>query len=326
MNKMTAHTIRWMLGGLLLSTAGCQILSPLKEGEKEVHFKVTNPEGASIKHAVVSARFRYMSHKPYGRRSMHIEGTTNWRGRLTLSGKTHGRVDYEISAPNYYNAERRTAFREEFLSEDVVLRPKKNPIPMFALKDVRTPVPVQGKEVGFDLFKADWMPPYGEGEHADLMITAEGQSQKKEEQEPLYWSTMHIRFTGENNGMQVMQNPPLDSRSVLRSDYEAPETGYQPLAVFEDTEGVPTKTDYKYAATRYIRIRSPKTNGNAGGLYGKIYGNMLQMAENGPVLIISHIFINPEAGSRNIEFDPARNLAADHQPAVAAESLFVELP
>ena len=50
------------------------------------------------------------------------------------------------------------------------------------------------------------------------------------------------------------------------------------------------------------------------------------MNDAGPQLVISHLFINLEEGSRNVEFDPNQNLAAEYQPIVPAEALKVDLP
>ena len=292
-----------------------------------INYQVVDLRGRPMPDITVKTTFRYMSMKPYGRRHRVLEGTTDSRGRLTQQGETYGRLDYEISGPDLYDTSCHLYSKVATLNQKVTVRPKVNPIPMFALKGVEKLIPIQGQPVGFDLLKADWMPPHGQGEVADLVVVAQSQWGPLKDYEQTYWSTLEVNFPGRGNGILFSPNRTEQFQSVLRSDYAAPLAGYLPNVVFEDTELYEKKTAYKYADVQYFRIRSERgLNGKAGGHYGKIYDNLIEMTEKGPVLVLSYLFINPTEGSRNVEFDPNQNLAPGYQPVVPAAAFKVDLP
>lgn len=290
------------------------------------NFEIVNHKGLPVPDVTVSSTFRYITKNPYSRKYQKVDGITDAKGNVSLTGETYGRLDYEVYSPAIYSASRRLAFKGSTLSEKVVVYPKLNPIPLVAMKGVKKKFPVIGEEVGFDLLKVDWMPPYGAGERQDIVLLAKGEmGPDREFLGQTYWSTMSVKFPGPGNGIRFMTNRNTSSPSVMRSEYKAPAAGYLSSAVFESFNGFKAKTRYRKAEVQYIRIRRGKKDSMAG-LYGKIYGNMIEMTEEGPVLVLEYLFINPTPGDRNVEFDPTQNLAADYNPVVPAKSLKVEIP
>lgn len=285
-----------------------------------INLAVKTLQGAAVQDAQVRANFRYATAKPYGRHDRWVEGLTDPRGQWTATSETYGRMICKVENPGSYESTVNIAARSGSVTEQVILRPIKAPVPLIARKDIRKLVPEKGLELGFDLVKADWMPPHGKGEIQDVIIKADGK-----QGELSFWSTLQVKFDGAFNGIKAMPNRYEKAKSALRSDYLAPRAGYRATAEFESTEGVKAKTRYKYSDVHYIRIRSGKSGGSKA-LYGKVYGNMVQMTEKGPVLVLSYLFINPTPGSRNVEFDPTHNLAADYNPEISARSLKVEIP
>jgi hypothetical protein len=312
---MNTKFIKVMVGCLLVCAGSS--FAARKSFEAEISFDVKDSKGRPVVDAAVDARLHYVSSsKPFGRRVQEVSAITDTQGKAVLSGQTYGRMDYKVSAPEFYTSQYRMAFSESKREENVILQPKVNPTPMIALKAVHKLIPIQKEPVGFDLVKADWMPPHGNGEHQDIVITAEGKRV-----EYTHWSTMEVRFEGQYNGIQSMTLRPKGSWSMLKSEYEALGAGYLPMAVFEDTVGFSSKSAYKYADVQYFRIRSMKgLNGKKGGHYGKVYGNMVEMTRSGPALMLEYLFINPTERDRNVEFDPSRNLAPDFVGEFPADS------
>ena len=225
-----------------------------------------------------------------------------------------------MSASGFYSSSSVCFSDQSVLDEKVVLRPIKKPVAMAAVKDVKKPIPVFGQALGFDLVKLDWMPPHGEGEYQDALITAEGKWTSSEN----YWSTLKVEFVDRNCGVAKMPKRPDWPRSLMRSDYEAPFVGYQKSVDFEiNRTEEPARTQYEHADVHYFRIRA-KTPQTA--LYGKIYGDQLKMNRKGTYLVFQYYFLNPEAGSRNVEFDPEQNVAAEQMPHLDAKLFNVDLP
>jgi hypothetical protein len=318
---MKTEFIRIMFGCLLVCASSS--FAERKSFEAEINFGVKDLKGRPVADAAVDARLQYFSSsKPYGRRVQEVSAITDTQGKAVLSGQTYGRMDYKVSAPEFYTTQYRVAFSGSKRAENVILWPMVNPTPMIALKAVQKLVPIQKEPVGFDLVKADWMPPHGTGEHQDIVIVTDGKYGSES-----HWSTLEVRFEGQYNGIQSMPLRPNGPWSVLRSEHEAPGTGYLSSTVFEDTVGFSPKTAYKYADVQYFRIRSESgLNGTVGGHYGKIYGNMVEMTRGGPALMLDYIFINPTERDHNVEFDPSRNLAPDYNPAVSDVNFQVDLP
>jgi hypothetical protein len=311
----------WVLGGCALVLA-VDSFAVKKNFDAIINFQVTDPKGAPVVDADVKARFYYFNYKPYGRRVKDLAAQTDVKGAVTLSDVCYGQLDYEVSNPAFYTTLNRMAFSRPTRTESVTLLPIINPVPMIALKKVEKHIPVLKVPIGFDLLKLDWMPPHGNGDHQDIVITADGKSG-----EISHWSTMDVLFDGKYNGIQSMPRRPMGAWSVMRSEYQAPSTAYLPSAVFEDTEGQAAKTTYKSADVQYFRIRSENgLNGKRGGHYGKIYGNMVEMTSKGPVLKLDYIFINPTERDHNVEFDPEQNLAPEYAPSVSEKSFQVDIP
>jgi len=57
-------------------------------------------------------------------------------------------------------------WNEEIL---VTIRPIINPVPMY-MQNKYLEIPANDKDVGFDLVAADWVPPYGKGQHTDFIF------------------------------------------------------------------------------------------------------------------------------------------------------------
>jgi len=183
----------------------------------------------------------------------------------------------------------------------LVLREKKNPIPMYARK---THLHAGNKEarglwVAYDLIAGDYLPPWGKGLNKDFETKY---TYEKVDLSNLRYD-LSIRFPNVGDGLVEYKS--IDYTSKFRSAYWAPNSGYKNNLEYyryrsntgpeeiHDTNFVPSR---KY----YFRIRTQMDeDGNVvSALYGKLYSEFPKL----------HYYLNPNDNDRNVEFDPRQNL------------------
>jgi hypothetical protein len=193
----------------------------------------------------------------------------------------------------------------------VVLKPIKNPVPMYA-KRIDMLVPEVGKPVGYDLEKGDWVAPYGKGMRTDFAFTVEGRYESKRD----YEGVLTLRLPGEGNGIQSYSLDPVQ-RSQLKLPYEAPETGYETVWVWRNARKTPVagqpsifvdeSNDQRTFIFRVRTVLDPQGQVIRAN-YGKIHGPVFfQTFEQGKSRVGFMYYYNPDE-TRNLEFDPKKNL------------------
>ncbi len=199
---------------------------------------------------------------------------------------------------------------------DVVIKPVTNPVPMYA-KRVACLLPAKDAWLGYDLQKGDWLPPYGHGEQADFEFIYQGHVESNLN----YDGKLSLRFPGAGNGIQAFAQDQTVS-SEFRMPYEAPQDGYAASWSWRNartTENKPgaisTFVDEKFLGRNFIfRVRSIlDSRGNIiRANYGKIHGPFLldPRGDNDCGYVEFIYYYNPDV-SRNLEFDPKRNLFRD---------------
>ncbi len=193
-----------------------------------------------------------------------------------------------------------------------------NPIPMYAKRVEfygEKKVPVEGKPLGYDLMKGDWVAPFGTGSESDFIFLL----QRAPEREAMsYWGntprpyklydvTLGIAFSNDGDGIQPAYAQQEGSALILLP--EAPETGYQTNLVkrtFRE-EGEAGHSDPQGSAGYFFRVRTKRDEKGkiVSALYGKIQGDV-DVDRHGQVRFT--YYLNPTDNDRNIEFDPSRNL------------------
>ncbi len=229
---------------------------------------------------------------------------------LSSDGSTGGGVDKE----GYYTS----VFHHDFYRTRfgiwqpwgkelrVTMRPVVNPVPMHVL-DLAVQFPDYGKNIGFDLIKADWVIPYGQGTHADFVFKIERQYDNTDN----YEVKMKLTFSNPLDGIQVLkedQGGDFNAGSRYRLPRTAPVDGYQPKLQSLLSGGRYGWHSYRANDNNYIfRVRSEVDEvGNLKrAMYGKIRGN-LDIYASGEISM--HYYLNPDY-TRNLEFDPKRNLS-----------------
>jgi len=224
-------------------------------------------------------------------------GVTNDKGTVKASRFGLLEVVIEASKDGYY---RSNLYGERGDQEvTIVLREKKNPIPMYAKKSRlwKGKNSFEGKWVGYDFIVSDYMPPYGKGLNLDFEFNTDYDKTDLWN----YRFDLAIRFPNKGDGLVAYKVN--DQTSKFKSDYLAPDRGYEMfLKYYEYRAGSDMVADTNLDRSRkyYFRVRTKMDeDGNViSALYGKLYSEFPKL----------HYYLNPNDNDRNVEFDPRQNL------------------
>ena len=229
---------------------------------------------------------------------------TNVDGEARLAGKEEIYVDLETGKPNFYQSKRRQVVNQQkSATVKIVLRPKRNPIPMWAKTVVVNARPDLGREngvqFGYDFVAGDFVSPNGSGSVSDLLIT---HSYDKIDSET-YSFNIQVGFSNPGDGLIPFYIEERFRDSAYRSAYHAPEEGYENVLNLYKARDAEAGTDLGNLDSQrnyYFRVRTV-TNEHGeiiSAHYGKIYGEF-------PSIVY---YMNPTPNDRNLEFQPGRNL------------------
>jgi hypothetical protein len=176
-------------------------------------------------------------------------------------------------------------------------------------KRVTTNIPRPDQKYGFDLLVGDWIKPVGKGITADIVFEVTGYANSVTDVD----STLTVSFGNPQDGIQPFTPTP---GCEFRSPREAPLDGYRPRLAFRRARKPgqlgPDQIDETAHETNYlfrVRTRLDEKGKVKSALYGKIYGGFdFGAAVTNCGLKIGSYYLNPEPNSRNMEFDPKRNL------------------
>lgn len=284
----------------------------------KITFRIIDSKGKPVANANVNVAF---SHSDSHVNDDVFDKPTDTNGLCMVSGISVDQMNFTITKPSHYKTEGQYWFlrQGENCVQDgrwhpwnptntVVLKECRNPVPMFA-KHVDTTIPVQGVPIGFDLAKGDWVTPNGHGDRSDLIIrytaTYEGPQS--------FSKRIEMIFSNTCEGIQTLA---LDNTSELISMYDAPETDYNSKLVLE-RERTRTKIikSQELGKDQYLvfRVRTvtDKDEKIISANYGKIYGPIDYGRMGDQHRLIFTYYFNPTSNSRNLEFDPGRNLIAN---------------
>jgi hypothetical protein len=279
--------------------------------------RVIDQNGIPVPDAVVRGSFEYTDYEsdPYRQIS-------NTNGIVSVSGRLMGIVNIIANKDGYYESVDVFRWKNKFHGAEIkeekwqpwnptielILKEVTEPIPLFVRNVDRMPIPEKDKPIGFDLFEADWVPPYGAGKYADMFITATVDYRAYQDMDvqcSISFSNQYdglIRFEAEKYG------------STLKSKHRAPVEGYE--TVFSWAYGnSPDKERYSSTDSKYVNYYSRiRTVVNEDGhivkaFYGKIYGGVRFSARQGKPAISFQYYLNPKSLDKNVEYDVKHNLA-----------------
>lgn len=277
----------------------------------KVTVRVVNEENSPVENAEVNIMF-----SDRGLVEDNITGFTNREGFFTASKLLTKRLLYVSAEKNGFYS---SISSQIFLTKKgvlaipwnkvlpVQLRPIVNPVPMY-VRNHTFLFPALNKNLGFDLMRADWLPPYGNGSHADFILRVNRVFKDIDN----FDATLVITFSNPNDGIQVIKDyweTNYRTGSRYRLPRDAPLDGYQSIFVKRVSAGVYGTRKAKEGGNNYIfRVRSESENGNLKrAMYGKILGDIRFGPVGGNGGFEMHYYLNPDY-TQNLEFDAKRNL------------------
>jgi hypothetical protein len=241
---------------------------------------------------------------------------TGGDGKATFTGQSNGHIAYGAEKEGYYPSYYDYDFKdlgtfgwEPWNPElKVVMRKVENPVPMYARNagmEREIEVPVLNKDIGFDLVVSDWVAPYGMGKTSDFIFNL-----RKNYSGPTNFETaLTLEFSNEKDGI-INVKEDLQEGSTFKLPRYAPRSGYKNSINFHlSRKGGKLRKSYNQNDSYLFRVRSQKQdNEEVKALYGKLGGAIVVsgFSDVKPIITFKY-YLNPD-GTRNLEFDPDRNL------------------
>jgi len=280
---------------MLLSLNACA-------GAPTSHFSVQVHEenGAQIEGVMVQGGFSTLMRDYVP--GPDVKGITDNEGKTEISGPAYFSVYVDAIKDGYYKSGVKIPVNQkQDQSVSILLRQKKNPIAMYAKKELvnASDKRKSGEQFGYDFMAGDFVSPHGDGKVSDLLITHT--YNKKDTWNYSYKIT--IEFSNSGDGLIPFLVDDKFKDSDFKSKYNAPEQGYQNLwSIHGKREGVGKSVQGNKDKRRnyFIRVRTKvdEKGDIESAYYGKIYGEFLEIT----------YYLNPTPGDRNVEFDPKQNL------------------
>jgi len=277
-------------------------------GIAKIVVKVMDEAGAPVNNAHLNIRFSSDSGT--------VKGFTDDNGIFEVKAMSNdGVILGDITKDGYYESGLAHSFYvtrfgmwQPWGKElTVVMRTIVNPVPMY-VRDKSFKLPAFGKEIGFDLEKADWVIPYGLGTKPDFIFKVEQSFENMNN----YDATMFLTFSNPLDGIQVVKDDgggDFNAGSQYRLPRTAPDTGYLPKMQKRISRGSYGRhADIEDDNNYIFRVRSEvDENGKLKrAMYGKIRGELRHFVGDGGGIKMNY-YLNPDY-TPNLEFDPKRNL------------------
>lgn len=290
-------------------------------GDTKVTIKVIGEDDQPIEDAEVKVTFQRQLAK-----SITEKGVTDKEGLFSAEGVSEaGHISYSAKKEGYYLTLAKI-FISSINNKDpelkngkwqpwnpvipIVIKKKINPVPMFA-KRVNLKFPELNKPVGFDFEKGDWVAPHGKGITSDMTIKFEGYFKDGNN----WQRDGYLVFKNKKDGIQSYIIKDFERfypmyGSELKMPHIAPEKGYQnTFTLLSKRENGKIIQNFEQADGQcyFFRIRS-KVN-EKGEVTEALYGKIVSKIEVFPREPNIHFvyYLNPD-GTRNVEFDPKKNL------------------
>lgn len=249
-----------------------------------------------------------------------VDGLTNTNGEYVAEGRSKYKLRYTVSKDGYYSTNGEVLYvgtRSVPAVKDgkwqpygerrtIMLKQIKNPLNcgrVCGLKEFK--VPIFEKWIGFDFEQYDFLPPYGSGIFADVLLRFALQRPSMKE----YHMKMEVSFTNQPYaGAYTMRK---DLCSELRSVYKADTNAIYNNTYVYSFDRFPDKRPIvkKLSKDEYLVFRT-RTRVDENGVlisarYGALYGEWSFVGARG--MNIPFIIFNPTPNDVNLE-DPDNGL------------------
>lgn len=281
---------------------------------------VLDDYGNAVSGAVVGVSSSIAKSDGWGSDLLYKEDVTDQSGRAAIRQKCDSFVIAAARKEGYYESNSGQILVRALDENNRVvntnptiflpLREIKNPTPMYACRIIDLKLPHLNEACSLDLLARDWVAPFGKGAVTDITFVV---SQLFAQSGKQTGSTCLVSFPNPGDGVLRVKDEEVIWQSSLVLPREAPLDGY----TNEVSRWLTWGSDRGYVGNErddsgyFMRIRSVMESGRVvRALYGKIRGDFRFSArpERDKPRIALHYYVNPESNSRNIEFDPKRNL------------------
>jgi len=261
---------------------------------------------------------------------------TDRNGRCAFWGKTNcGETGVRVRRyPGYYDSEilripytntdcvvRQPIWKPDNVVVTLMLQRVEHPIPLFVkvarLKVDSNKITDNQGRFAYDLLESAWLPPFGNGKHADIDFSCLPREQLEDGKNfnhtaPRYRNSIRVEFTGEDNGICVM--PTTSATLKIRT---APQEGYkQSVTIWRQlSSGLNAEEGYDVGRNYCFRIRTRRNEEGKiiESYYGKIYGDIeVRQKYDGDIPSIVGVkflyYLNPNSLDRNLEYKTGSNL------------------
>ena len=305
---VASHTLCW-----LLVVAGCGCVRPVV-----YRIQVQDPTGYPLANAEVSISYT-TSIDPSGKTAPNMvteSGTTNGDGLFIYRGLVGISPTVGAGCEGYYRTSNAPLTSSQ---QTVVLRPMREPVPMYA-KSTSIRLPRSEGRFAYDLVVGDLVAPDGRGVTEDVILGIDAGDRIPGRRD------VDIEFSRLLDGIQAIFLPErVEPHSDYNFPYLAPEDGYSrtlsqangdwpenyarwargeraaelpALWYWTDIE-LPLMRSWGGEVNYIFRVRC---SGVPGCLYGKIYGQVEAVSNpDGIVNVGLTYYLNPD-GRRNLEF------------------------
>jgi hypothetical protein len=306
---------------IALAFVGCAVAQDSEQlaPEWKATIRVVDERGGPVPEANVKVWYHIRPPSGQAIAMTNKAGVTDTNGVFITSERSKSiELVCEAQKEGYYSAGRSYELGHSYQYDPVkwspnlrlVLKKIGQPIPMYARR-TQIEVPEVDKVVGFDLVEHDWVAPYGKGKQSDFIFDAHRRCANRRD----FDSDLKVSFANPGDGL-VPVSVPLKHGSGLRLPALAPSDGYSPglSRYLSNTSGGGWRVDTKEDQNYFFRVRTILDEGRnvKSAMYGKIHGDFaIDPINSKTMLIIFTYYLNPEQNSRNVEFDPRRNLFRD---------------
>lgn len=299
-----------LLTGLLFQMQSAYEAYAISKGK--ITIKAVDESGEPVEGASAGISFYVGREKSI----QSFKGITNADGLFTATSEVLYEVGIGLKKSGYYNSHMDYTFKRPINGKyqpwnptiEMKMRKIENPVPMYArnARSSKLVIPVIDKEAGFDMMEYDWVSPYGKGIYPDFTFKLE----KKLIDNKNFDSKLVITFPNKFDGIQMIKED-LDFGSEFKLPRNAPTGAYQSqlIKIRKRKTGGPRVDNFEEDNNYVFRIRSEEENGKlVKAMYGKIQGEIrFEPRGKKTATIFFKYYLNPDY-SRNLEFDPTRNL------------------
>ena len=262
---------------------------------------------------------------------------TDKNGRCSFWGKTNcGEAGTRVRRhPGYYDSEilhipytntdcvvRQPIWKPDNMSVTLMLQRVEHPIPLYVkrarLKVEPNKILDNQSKFAYDLVAGKWLPPYGDGNHADIEFTCLPRERLSDGNNGFggtahrYKNSIQVAFPGQSNGICRMPSTSLTLkvREAPLDGYESDLTVWKQLSFdLQREEGFDKSRNFCFR----IRTRRDESGKIIESYYGKIYGDIeVRQKYDGEIPSVVGVeflyYLNPSSLDRNLEYKTGANL------------------